>query len=63
MSIRNAASCGHPLHVRDVPRGAEMDRAVLGMFEKNNGAGATPKGQTLEKQQGTCQSIFEKRFS
>jgi hypothetical protein len=29
INIRSAASCGHPWHVNDVPRGARSERAIM----------------------------------
>jgi hypothetical protein len=37
MSIRIAASCGHPLQVIAVPRGALMMRVAMVMRERVNG--------------------------
>jgi hypothetical protein len=53
--MRSAASCGQPLHVNDVPRGARMILVAVGMLGVRK--------LELKKRSGRCQFENEKYFT
>jgi hypothetical protein len=57
ISIRSAASCGHPLQDSDVPRGARMVRVAVAM-EKDR-----ERKLDLKKRGERCQFENEKFFT
>jgi hypothetical protein len=57
ISIRMAASCGQPLQVRDVPRGARTIRVTVAIESGDDGK------LDLKKRRERCQTENEKFFT